>query len=139
LGKPKDYDKLERAEQERLKGMKDLLPSLKFREKGKTADELFKSATEEVRETYHQGKMKGHDKDLEKTDGRACKSRMIKSGYNEIAKEYDKHTLRSFLEKDAKWSESAINLYNWSNAHVVFENSFIESLKDAFLSSNAKG
>ncbi len=30
-------------------------------------------------------------------------------------------------------------LYDLSNAHVVFDNGFIESFKDAFLSSNSEG
>ncbi|KAL8920777.1 MAG: hypothetical protein Q9172_004348, partial [Xanthocarpia lactea] len=53
--------------------------------------------------------------------------------------EYDKYSLRSYLTDVAGWSEDAINLYDLGNAHVVFENGFIESFKDAFLSSNQGG
>ncbi|KAK4652142.1 hypothetical protein QC762_608520 [Podospora pseudocomata] len=54
----------------------------------------------------------------------------IKTGYQAITNLYDKYTLRS---------PDAIKLYDLGNAHVVFENGFIESFKDAFLSSNSQG
>jgi monoamine oxidase len=111
-----------------------LLPELKEEEKGKTADEIFDEAIEEVRTTYHIAKQKA-----KKKNPSATKRELIRAGYNGITKAYDKFSLRSFLEKKAEWSSSAISLYNLSNAHVVFENGFIESLKDAFLSSNTDG
>ena len=63
----------------------------------------------------------------------------VKEAYEEITKVYDKFSLRSFLVEKAGWSQDAINLFDLGNAHVVFENGFIESLKDAFLSSNDQG
>ena len=63
----------------------------------------------------------------------------VKEAYDTITKIYDKHSLRSFLTDKAGWSQDAINLYDLGNAHVVFENGFIESFKDAFLSSNDQG
>ncbi|RKK67155.1 hypothetical protein BFJ69_g14756 [Fusarium oxysporum] len=63
----------------------------------------------------------------------------IKDAYAAITKKYDSYTLRSYLTDVAGWTEDAINLYDLGNAHVVFENGFIESFKDAFLSSNKGG
>jgi len=63
----------------------------------------------------------------------------IKRAYAKITEVYDKYSLRSYLTDVANWSEDALNLYDLGNAHVVFENGFIESLKDAFLSSNKGG
>lgn len=142
LKKQEDDKKLTEAGKARLKVVRDLFPTLKPEEKGKTADQLFDEATKAVRDAYRNS-MKSEEDDGSDVDGdgnqRAPTPEMIKLGYHTIVKQYDKHTLRSFLEEEAEWSESAINLYNWSNAHVVFENSFIESLKDAFLSSNTQG
>jgi monoamine oxidase len=50
-----------------------------------------------------------------------------------------RYFLCSYLEGVARWSPDAIRLYDLGNAHVVFENGFIESFKDAFLSSNSGG
>ncbi|KAK3377641.1 hypothetical protein B0H63DRAFT_378973, partial [Podospora didyma] len=63
----------------------------------------------------------------------------IRAAYDAITKKYDEYTLRSYLEKVARWSPDAIKLYDLGNAHFVFENGFIEPFKDAFLSSNSGG
>lgn len=39
----------------------------------------------------------------------------------------------------AGWSEDTISLNDFENAHVVFENGFIESFKDALFPSNKEG
>ncbi|KAJ4005455.1 hypothetical protein NW752_002288 [Fusarium irregulare] len=60
----------------------------------------------------------------------------VKRAYTKITADFDKYSLRSYLTDVANWSEDAVNLDDLGNAHVVFENGFIESFKDAFLSSN---
>nr|RBQ99276.1 hypothetical protein FVER53263_00096 [Fusarium verticillioides] len=86
-----------------------LFPGLRECEKGKTCDKLFTDAVRKVVDDFW-------------------------DAYDEAADEI------SFPEKiQAGWTEDAINLYDLGNAHVVFENGFIESFKDAFLSSNEGG
>ncbi|KAI0467079.1 hypothetical protein F4859DRAFT_507010 [Xylaria cf. heliscus] len=63
----------------------------------------------------------------------------IRIAYQKVTEEYDKYSLRSYLEEVAGWSADAIRLYDLGNGHVVFENGFIEFRKDAFLSSNEEG
>ncbi|GAP93156.1 putative L-amino-acid oxidase [Rosellinia necatrix] len=135
---PEEHNELSGEDQPTLDQLKDLFPGLKDGEKGKTADVLFGEATKSVRDAYHEA-YRGSANDEQGMANSSCNSDKIRVGYKAITEKYDDHTLRSFLEKEAKWSQSAINLYNWSNAHVVFENSFIESVKDDFLSSNTLG
>ena len=56
--------------------------------------------------------------------------------YAAITDACDSYTLRFCLADVAHWSADAINLYDLGNARVVFENSFVQSFKDALLSSN---
>lgn len=102
-------------------------------EKGYTCDQLFASAIGEVKDTFWRAY------DSFNTQGQSSKEERIKHAYQAITAKYDRYTLRSFLAERAKWSQDAINLYDLGNAHVVFENGFIESFKDAFLSSNDEG
>ncbi|KAK4173261.1 putative L-amino-acid oxidase [Triangularia setosa] len=117
--------KLGKQEPELLK----LFPSLKDCEKGKTVDELFEHAVRHVVEAFCKS-YNEHEGD---------ESDKIKAAYYTITEKYDKYTLRSYLQEVAHWSPDAIKLYDLGNAHVVFENGFIESFKDAFLSSNTEG
>ena len=118
-------DKLTDREPELL----ELFPTLYEHEKGKTCDKLFQHAVEPVVCLF---------KDVfKKTPG--SDSDKIHAAYQAITAKYDKFTLRSYLEDVARWSRDAIKLYDLGNAHVVFENGFIESFKDAFLSSNSGG
>ena len=110
-----------------------LFPSLKESEKGQTCDELFSSAITEVVCTFWDSFNSLETQKLE------TKEERIKRAYGAVTAEYDRYSLRSFLTERAKWSQDAINLYDLGNAHVVFENGFIESFKDAFLSSNNGG
>lgn len=102
-----------------------LFPGLKDDEKGKTVDQLFNIAVQPVVDLF-QKEYQGKNENITKA-------------YEEITRVYDKYTLRSYLTDVAGWSDDAINLYDTANAHVVFENGFIESWKDAFLSSNDMG
>ncbi|GKT47753.1 uncharacterized protein ColSpa_07934 [Colletotrichum spaethianum] len=71
--------------------------------------------------------------------GGVKRTRVGGGGYKAITKKYDKYTLRSSLTEVAGWSDDAVELYDLGNAHVIFENGFIESLNDASLSSNQVG
>lgn len=106
-----------------------LFPGLKDDEKGLTCDNLFMKAVRPVNEAFKEAL--GPNKHPTPDD--------IKRAYQAITDQYDKYTLRSYLTEVAGWSQDAINLYDLGNAHVVFENGFIESFKDAFLSSNDQG
>lgn len=124
-GKTLTYDKFNELLQARDSKLLSLFPGLKGSEKGKTCDELFTEAVEPVKTLF----MNVYNDD----------PKNIVKAYKAITKKYDCYTLRSYLVEVAKWSEAAINLYDVGNAHVVFENGFIESWKDAFLSSNTGG
>ena len=112
------------------KKLLDLFPRLKESEKGLTCDQLFSKAVSIVVEDF----WKAYGPDQEK-----IVEEKVKVAYEAITEEYDRYSLRSFLTEKAGWSLDAINLFDLGNAHVVFENGFIESFKDAFLSSNDQG
>jgi monoamine oxidase len=113
-----------------------LFPNLKSEERGKTCDQLFDAAVQPVKDAwineYRRHGGSSRDQPPYPVDA-------LVAAYKKITKDYDKYTLRSYLTEVAGWSEDAINLYDLGNAHVVFENGFIESFKDAFLSSNQGG
>jgi monoamine oxidase len=120
-----DFDaKLVKKDAELLK----LFPGLKEAEKGKTCDQLFFEAVQPVVNVFNAAYATGNDE-----------ATKIRIAYQAVTKAYDKYTLRQFLEEVAGWSFDAIRLFDLGNAHVVFENAFIESWKDAFLSSNTSG
>ena len=108
-------------------GIAALFPGLKKDEKGRTCDELFLKAVDPVVKAF----WKEYGPYKEPAD-----PVKLKKAYEKITRLYDKYTLRSYLTEVAHWSQDAIALYDLGNAHVVFENGFIESFKDAFLSSN---
>lgn len=118
---------------EESKKLLSLFPGLKKSEKGHTCDELFVSAVKEVVTVFWDN--------YESIECQKLKSEAekIRHAYEAITAVYDKYSLRSFLIERARWSLDAINLYDLGSAHVVFENGFIESFKDAFLSSNDEG
>jgi monoamine oxidase len=119
------YDKFNQLLQAKDAKLLALFPGLKPGEMGKTCDELFEAAVEPVREYFMEVYKKNPNN--------------ITAAYEAITEKYDKYSLRTYLTDVGKWSQAAINLYDVGNAHVVFENGFIESWKDAFLSSNSQG
>ena len=128
------FNELLQAQDEKLL---KLFPTLKENEKGRTCDDLFNEAVIPVVNYFwehYDNIITKQDKSSDEVDVDA-----VKRAYKAITERYDKYTLRSYLTELAKWSEDAINLYDLGNAHVVFENGFIESFKDAFLSSNDEG
>ena len=111
-----------------------LFPGLRNEEKGKTCDDLFDEAVQAVKNRW-QAVYAHHGGALQPP----YTSNALAEAYRVIIEEYDNYTLRTYLTDVAGWSNSALDLYDLGNAHVVFENSFIESFKDAFLSSNNAG
>lgn len=107
----------------------ELFPSLNENEKGKTCDKLFFEAIDPVVTLFGKSYREASGDEPDK----------IRMAYQKITEAYDRYTLRSYLEDVAHWSPDAIKLYDLGNAHVVFENGFIESWKDSFLSSNTTG
>ncbi len=69
----------------------------------------------------------------------ACRLDAIRDAYDALHAEFGTYSLRTFFEGVAKWSQDAILLYDLANAHVVLTNSFTESWKDSFLSSQGAG
>ncbi|RBR04357.1 hypothetical protein FVER53590_00096 [Fusarium verticillioides] len=113
-----------------------LFPGLRECEKGKTCDKLFTDAVRKVVDDFWDAYDEAAD---EISFPEKIQVKAIKDAYVAITKKYDSYTLWSCLTDKAGWTEDAINLYDLGNAHVVFENGFIESFKDAFLSSNKGG
>ncbi|ETS85547.1 hypothetical protein PFICI_03572 [Pestalotiopsis fici W106-1] len=114
-----------------------LFPHLKTSEKQQTVDDLFTAAVKPVVNEFWDT----YDACIapEKWNPDEINMDALTKAYVKITDIYDKYTLRAYLTEVAHWSQDAINLYNLGNAHVVFENGFIESFKDAFLSSNKGG
>ncbi|KAI1768961.1 hypothetical protein GGR53DRAFT_318104 [Hypoxylon sp. FL1150] len=107
----------------------ELFPNLNANEKGKTCDKLFFEAVDPVVKLFQKSY----------TEASGDQGDKVRVAYQKITEAYDRYSLRSYLEDVAHWSPDAIKLYDLGNAHVVFENGFIESWKDSFLSSNAGG
>jgi monoamine oxidase len=119
------YDKFNELLKAKDPKLLALFPGLADKEQGKTCDELFDEAVQQVKDDFEVVYKDNPDN--------------ITAAYKAITEKYDRYSLRSYLTDVAGWSQAAINLYDVGNAHVVFENGFIESWKDAFLSSNSQG
>lgn len=135
-GETLTYDRFNELLQEKDDKLLSLFPGLRDCEKGKTCDKLFTEAVELVVDDF----WKAYDKAKDEVHvPEKIQIKAIKAAYAEITTKYDSYTLRSYLTDVAGWTEDAVNLYDLGNAHVVFDNGFIESFKDAFLSSNKGG
>ncbi|KAJ4125763.1 hypothetical protein NW765_001537 [Fusarium oxysporum] len=135
-GETLTYDRFNDLLQRKDPKLLSLFPGLRECEKGKTCDKLFTEAVGKVVDDFWEAYEKAAD---EVSFPEKIQVQAIKDAYAAITKKYDSYTLRSYLTDVAGWTEDAINLYDLGNAHVVFENGFIESFKDAFLSSNKGG
>ncbi|KAF8314680.1 amine oxidase [Clavulina sp. PMI_390] len=107
-----------------------LFPGLRKNEQGKRIDDLFETAVEHVKQVWRETYIAAGGI-LEPP----YTPQALQAAYQRITVEYDKYTLRSYLMEVAGWSQAAISLYSLGSPHVVFENGFIESFKDAFLST----
>ncbi|KAL9574019.1 hypothetical protein ACKAV7_001795 [Fusarium commune] len=131
-GEALTYDRFNELLQERDPKLLSLFPGLRECEKGKTCDKLFTEAVGKVVDDFWEAYEKAAD---EVSFPEKIQVQAIKDACAATTNKYDSYTLRSYLTDVAKWTEDAINLYDLGNAHVVFENGFIESFKDAFLST----
>lgn len=136
-GRTMTYDEFDQLLRKGDEDLLKLFPGLKEHEKKKTCDDLFTRAVKPVVDDFWHA----YDKtaQTEYVDRENIDVKAVAEAYKKITEKYDKYSLRSYLTEVANWSEDAINLYDLGNAHVVFENGFIESFKDAFLSSNKGG
>eukprot|EP01114_Cavostelium_apophysatum_P003778 TRINITY_DN13904_c0_g1_i1.p1 TRINITY_DN13904_c0_g1~~TRINITY_DN13904_c0_g1_i1.p1 ORF type:complete len:665 (+),score=170.53 TRINITY_DN13904_c0_g1_i1:71-2065(+) len=112
--------------------IRKMFPNLKDIEKNQTIDELWNNAVQPVVDEFlaYFDKMKRAGKSLEVA---------VEEAYDWLTSKYDKYSLRTFFTEVAGWSEDCVRLYDWGEPHVVLGNGFIESWKDAFLSSNSQG
>jgi monoamine oxidase len=128
LQQPITYDKFNKMLQDKDPEILKLFPGLTSDEQGKTCDKLFQDAVKPVVDEFNEVYKKNGSTEY-----------AVQLAYKYITDKYDKYSLHSYLTQKAGWSLDALNLYELGNAHVVFENGFIESWKDAFLSSNQQG
>ncbi|KAF8249011.1 amine oxidase, partial [Wilcoxina mikolae CBS 423.85] len=120
-----------------------LFPGLHDKERGKTCDDLYDRAVKVVDSTlvayyeeeveYWKSKHPG-----EEVPPEVLLNALVEA-YAEVIRLFDRFSLRTFLTEQAGWSEAAVTLFDLGNAHVVFENGFLESWKDGYLSSNKLG
>jgi len=99
-------------------------PGLKNTEKRKTPDELWAEAISPVKILY--------DKIID-AGGTEQDAQSV------IVDKYDRYSLRTYFEEVAGWSQSCVNFFETCSAHVVLDNSFIDSWLDAFLSLQGEG
>ncbi|KAJ4255987.1 hypothetical protein NW762_009061 [Fusarium torreyae] len=134
-GKRLTYNEFNKLLEDRDPKLLSLFPGLRDCEKGKTCDALFTDAVKPVVKDFWDA----YDAPTDPSTPEEIRIKAIKRAYTKITNKYDKYSLRSYLTDVASWTEDALNLYDLGNAHVVFENGFIESFKDSFLSSNKGG
>lgn len=106
-------------------GLLRCFPNLKDSEKGKTIATLWAEAAQPVVDAFeavYQGQPGN-----------------IAAAYASITALYDQYSLQTYFEQVAGWSQDCISLFDLGSPHVVLNNAFIESWKDAFLSSQSGG
>lgn len=100
-------------------------PDMNESEKGKTIDMLWDAAVVPVVNDFNAVY--------------AGKPQNIVAAYAAVTKKYDQYSLQTYFEQVAGWSQDCISLFDLGSPHVVLDNAFIESWKDAFLSSQSGG
>lgn len=100
-------------------------PDMSEHEKGKTIDMLWAAAVKPVVEEFNAIY--------------AGDPANIARAYQVITDKYDQYSLQTYFEQVAGWSQDCISLFDLGSPHVVLDNAFIESWKDAFLSSQSGG
>lgn len=124
-GKTITYAEFNRLLRDRDPGLLQCFPDLKENERGKTIDALWEAAVQPVVRDFN-AVFKGDPNN-------------IASAYQAITDKYDRYSLQTYFEQVAGWSQDCISLFDLGSPHVVLDNAFIESWKDAFLSSQAGG
>ena len=131
IGEMITYDTFDKWLKEKNDNVQKMFPNLQENEKGKTIDELWDIAVEPVVTLFKNT----YEEESKKTPF----AQAVAAAYKAVTDKYDKYTLRSYFSEVAGWSDDCIRLYDWGEPHVVLDNGFIESWKDAFLSSNSQG
>ena len=124
-GKTITYDEFNKLLCNRDPDLLRCFPNLRDNEKGKTTDALWVDAIKPVVDAFeavYQGQAKN-----------------IAAAYARITKLYDQYSLQTYFEQVAGWSQDCISLFDLGSPHVVLDNAFIESWKDAFVSSQSGG
>jgi monoamine oxidase len=124
-GQTLTYDQFNTLLKSEDPGLLACFPGLLPQEKGQTIDELWDAAITPVVETFNA---------VYQGDPNA-----IAAAYAAVTEKYDQYSLQTYFEQVAGWSQDAISLYDLGSPHVVLDNAFIESWKDAFLSSQSGG
>ncbi len=106
-------------------GLLSCFPGLNPAEKGKTIDTLWNEAVQPVVDAFNAVYQEN--------------PKNIEAAYAKITGLYDQYSLQTYFEQVAGWSQDCISLYDLGSPHVVLDNAFIESWKDAFLSSQSGG
>jgi monoamine oxidase len=123
------YDAFDKALVDKDGDLLNLFPKLKDEEKSMTCDQLFDTAVQKVKQLWLDTYTANGGTPGEKPPYNV---KALVAAFDSIGDMYDKYTLRSYLTDVAGWSEDAVNLYDLGNAHVVFENGFIESSRTLF-------
>lgn len=124
-GKTITYDEFNKLLCNKDPDLLHCFPNLHDNEKGKTIDTLWAEAVQPVVDAFeavYQGQAGN-----------------IAAAYACITELYDRYSLQTFFEQVAGWSQDCISLFDLGSPHVVLDNAFIESWKDAFLSSQSGG
>jgi monoamine oxidase len=100
-------------------------PGLQPNEMGQTIDDLWNAAVVPVVNDFEAVYQGNPDN--------------IQAAYAAITAKYDQYSLQTYFEQVAGWSQDCISLFDLGSPHVVLDNAFIESWKDAFLSSQSGG
>ncbi|HEY1398512.1 NAD(P)/FAD-dependent oxidoreductase [Roseateles sp.] len=124
-GRTLTYDEFNRLLVARDPGLLACFPKLREEEKGKTIDTLWDAAVQPVVAAFES---------VYRND-----PANIAAAYRHVTALYDRYSLQTFFEQVAGWSQDCISLYDLGSPHVVLDNAFIESWKDAFLSSQSGG
>ena len=124
-GKTLTYDQFNALLIAQDPGLLACFPGLLPGEKGQTIDQLWDAAVIPVVQAF----------DAVYQNNPAN----IAAAYAQITALYDQYSLQTYFEQVAGWSQDCISLYDLGSPHVVLDNAFIESWKDAFLSSQSGG
>lgn len=119
------YSKFNQLLCDRDPGLLKCFPDMNDNEQGKTIDMLWAAAVQPVVDGFN-AVYAGDPENIAKA-------------YQAVTDKYDQYSLQTYFEQVAGWSQDCISLFDLGSPHVVLDNAFIESWKDAFLSSQSGG
>jgi len=106
-------------------------PNLKDSEKGKSLNELWSEAVQEMTDTWWKKFISTFLKPNKNFNA------SVIDAWSEITKKYDSFSVRTYLEHK-KWSDAAIEMYRLGTNQVLLNTSIIEMWRDDFLSLQSK-